>query len=78
MQQREHSSNNSIVAVAVVLVLIAIAVETVIVEIQFPFSTLESQIQKLFKKMIPNFAWTKSEPKNSKLVINDRLDEYRE
>lgn len=46
-----------IVAVAVVLVLIAVAVETVIVEVQFPFSTPESQIQKLFKEMMPNFGW---------------------
>lgn len=46
-----------IVAVAVVLVLIAIAIETVIVEVQFPFSTPESQIQKLFKEMMSNFAW---------------------
>lgn len=46
-----------IVAVAVVLVLIAIAVETVIIEVQFSFSTPESQIQKLFTEMMPNFAW---------------------
>lgn len=46
-----------IVAVAVALVLIAIAVETVIVEVQFPFSTPKSQIQKLFKEMMSNFAW---------------------